>query len=169
MNQAFSSRQLAVVHSGLSLVPVVSVFTTYFHIRKAEIFKKKKNTFSQYCLVYSDNTHRKYWGFICHKPFKDPNFNKFQKEALKWEKRWGWGTVHRGQGCGPVVECLPGLCVILVQESHAMKTMISYQLHLQHTVYFTRPGPCPEHRECQLSARDNCLLDTINWLKGSQC
>ena len=42
MNQAFSSRQLAVVHSGFSLVPVVSVFTTYFHIRKAEIFRKKK-------------------------------------------------------------------------------------------------------------------------------
>lgn len=45
MNQAFSSRQLAVVHSGLSLVPVVSVFTTYFHIRKAEIFKNKKKEY----------------------------------------------------------------------------------------------------------------------------
>lgn len=45
MNQAFSSRQLAVVHSGLSLVPVVSVFTTYFHIRKAEILEKKKEYF----------------------------------------------------------------------------------------------------------------------------
>lgn len=76
--------------------------------------------------------------------------------------------VHRGQECGLVVECLPGLCVILVQESHAMKTTISYQLQLQHTVYFTRPWPCPEHRECQLNAVDSCLLDIIYWLKRFQ-
>lgn len=41
MNQAFSSLQLAIVHGGLSLVPVLSVLTTYFHIHKAEILKKQ--------------------------------------------------------------------------------------------------------------------------------
>lgn len=71
------------------------------------------------------------------------------------KKRWGWGTVHRGQGCGPVVECLSCLCVILVQESHSMKAMISYQLHLQHTVYVTNPWPFPNTENA------NLVLETV--------